>query len=408
MHFERLPQFHCSQQQLPVRDAYTQSKSFVSQQWGAQLIDKDDEQLVEVSHSAATTISNIRNLCPLLLSTNIQFDKRLPFVGRSINPHYHPRNSSRKCALPSTYDRLHDAHLRSRRSQPYNNRMETKPNPTTSPSSTRSPPEAECLTIQDLANETLSEVAEYLVNDPTAFTNLMLTCQRLTGVCEYIRYTSLSVQGSKGRRLLATLISGTPTAARYCKRAKRAWFKYWHEAEMYIMSALMCEALPLMDNLITLRIDAHTINVPHALDRMSKMGLIRLGHHPAFSAESMSRSASKLGGPYSPLTLPSVQNLMISGSYALSYIANHRPLTELNLESFLDYDDLADFVANAEETLLGDTLSILSLKVVRSVDLSTTLPLVSSTFPMLQRLSLKQASMKFTVGHTVYRLARPE
>ena len=248
--------------------------------------------------------------------------------------------------------------------------------------------------IESLANETLTQVAEHVIDDDIAFTGLMLTCKRLAGVCEYLRYTSLSVQGSKGRRLLAMLLSGSPTANRYCRRVKRAWFKYWHDAEMYIVSALMCEVLPLLVNLITLRIDAHTIDVNHTLNWMTRSGLIRSCRHPAYSLETLSSSAST----FSLLTLPNVQNIMIAGNYTLASIANHRSLTELTLESFLDYDDLADFLAGAENTLLGKTLSVLSIKLVRSIDLRMTVPVLSMSLRKLNRLSIEQAALNFMVS----------
>ncbi|KAJ2922082.1 hypothetical protein H1R20_g15013, partial [Candolleomyces eurysporus] len=244
--------------------------------------------------------------------------------------------------------------------------------------------------IQTLANETLSMIAERTMDDDRAFTGLMLASPRLAGVCEYLRYTSVTVQGTRGRRLLATLISGTPTSKRYCKLVKRAWFRYWHETEMYLVSTLMCEALPLMDNLITLRIDAHTIDEAHTLNRMDRAGLIRASLHPAFLLGS-STSNEIL---FSPLTLAKLENYMVSGSFSLVALTNHRTLSEIYLDCFMDRDDLAEFISKAECTILGHSLQTLSVKFVRSISLRLAIPLLSKAFPMIKNMSIEQASME--------------
>ncbi|KAJ2919621.1 hypothetical protein MD484_g758, partial [Candolleomyces efflorescens] len=248
--------------------------------------------------------------------------------------------------------------------------------------------------LYSLANETLSQVAEYLFDDQPSISSLMLVNRRLSGVCEYLRYTSLAVQGNRGRRMLASLISGSRTANRYCLTVKRAWFKYWQDAEMYLLSALMCEALARMVNLISLRIDGHSVDIPHVLIRMDKVGLIRSDRIPL---PSMGKNATN-GGPYSALSLPNMRNLMISGRLELAAIASHRPLTELTLESVLDYEDLSDILESADNTLLGRTLTVLSLKVVRSIDLKLVLPLVNNSFPNLRCCALEQTSIKFSAG----------
>ncbi|KAJ2917967.1 hypothetical protein MD484_g2468, partial [Candolleomyces efflorescens] len=255
--------------------------------------------------------------------------------------------------------------------------------------------------LHSLANETLSQVAAYLFDDQPSISNLMLVNKRLSGVCEYVRYTSLAVQGNRGRRMLASLISGSPTSDRYCLTVKRAWFKYWQDAETYLVSALMCEALARMINLISLRIDGHSVDIPHVLSRMDRVGLIRTDRIPL----SILGKSTTSGGPYSALSLPNMRNLMISGRLELTAIASHRPLTELTLETVLDYEDLSDILESAENTLLGRSLAVLSLKVIRSIDLGLVLPLVGNAFPNLRCCALEQTAIKFSVSIFICRRA---
>jgi hypothetical protein len=128
------------------------------------------------------------------------------------------------------------------------------------------------------------------------------------------------------------------------------------------------------------------------------MGLVRDGSHPAQVMEQMAQALQ----PFSPLTLPRIQNIMISGNYALASVAHHRALTELTLESFMDYDELADFVANAENTHLGNYLSVLSIKLVRSIDLASVIQVVSTAFPRLKMLAMEQSALDFLVSADLF------
>jgi hypothetical protein len=220
--------------------------------------------------------------------------------------------------------------------------------------------------MDSLANETLAEVAAYLKDRPRDVTALMLVNKRLAEVCEYLRYSTLTVQGSLGRRLIATLLSGTVLARKYCTTVKRIWFRFSRDAEMYLLSTMMSDVLPLLKSLITLKIDTHTLDTQHALGRLRKSGVVRSSLHPA-SVLSLIDSSSSLA---SSLNLPSLSYFMVSGLCDLSVISAYRSMYEVNIDSFMDYREFAKFVSSSTDSILGASLHTLSLKFSRSISLS--------------------------------------
>ncbi|TEB18815.1 hypothetical protein FA13DRAFT_1745189 [Coprinellus micaceus] len=227
--------------------------------------------------------------------------------------------------------------------------------------------------ILSLANETLIEIGRYLDPCPQDLRNYMSTCHGLSGAGEYVRYNTVVVSGREGCLLLAMLVSGTHTARRYCERIQRLWFRGWHDTDMFLNSELLSETLPLLTNLRTLWIEASPRD------------------HPAFAAFGPHDWTSQS----SPLVLPNLKYLRLSGEFSMHKIASHRALTELDLNSIMDGDEFAAFLDSVQDTLLGRHVETLAIRLCQELDLDFAVPLLAQAFPVLSRLSFEQSSLDF-------------
>ncbi|KAF6747820.1 hypothetical protein DFP72DRAFT_1074905 [Ephemerocybe angulata] len=236
-----------------------------------------------------------------------------------------------------------------------------------------------------LATETLSIVASALHSTPAMLTRFMLVCRRTADVGARVRYASLMLSGNKGRRTLAALLSGTPTSLSYCKLIQRLWYRGWADSDMHLNSALLAEVLPLLSDLTALWLDVNPLDATHLLKRVRKQGLVREQSHPIFAIADMAS-----GSPSSPMNLPRLGYLRITGDPVLGGLAFHRCLVSLDMAHVMDHEELANFASGADGTLLGKMLETLSLKFGRSVNLSLAFPLLGGVFPKLRNLSLEQ------------------
>ncbi|KAF6744360.1 hypothetical protein DFP72DRAFT_857661 [Ephemerocybe angulata] len=240
-------------------------------------------------------------------------------------------------------------------------------------------------TLLSLANETLTNIAAMIHESSYTLTSFMLTCTRTAGVAEQIRYTALIISGGQGRRILATLLSGSNTAKRYCTLVIRIWYRGWADTEMHLNASLLAETLPSLPNLTALWLDANPLDAIHLMARMKKHGITRECRHPAFNIADMSKSA-----PSSPWTVPKLGYLRLTGDPVMAGIAWNRRLVSLDMSHVLGHDEFANFLWGAENSNLGDALQTLSLKLGNAIEISIAFPLIGTTFPNLINLSLEQ------------------
>ncbi|KAF6750740.1 hypothetical protein DFP72DRAFT_851541 [Ephemerocybe angulata] len=210
--------------------------------------------------------------------------------------------------------------------------------------------------LLSLANETLTIVAALLASAPVALTRFMLACRRTVDVGEHVRYSSLILSGAQGRRLMAALLSGSTNIPSLLG---------WADSDLHLNTALLADVLPRLSNLKALWLDANPLDAIHLMERMKKNGIVRSRVHPALVIGDMAS-----GSPSSSLTLVS-----------------------LDVAHFLDHDDLANFLSASENTVLGDTLETLSLKLGKSLDIGLALPLVRHAYPNLRNFSLEQKQL---------------
>ncbi|KAF6752411.1 hypothetical protein DFP72DRAFT_1070358 [Ephemerocybe angulata] len=246
--------------------------------------------------------------------------------------------------------------------------------------------------LLSLANETLSHVSFFLSDDTDGFISFMLTCRRLDGAAAFVRYTSLLIEGAKGRRLMAALLSGSETSQRYRLLVKRIWFRGYHEKEMMVGAGLLAEVMQHTVNLVALWIETSMADTGPITERMKRRGIVRVRKHPAYSIEAVNEE----GGVAVPIILPRFSHYRISGDSSLLSLAHHRCLTELELCHMLDDDAFAKFLEEAENTNLGNHLEMLTIKVASSLDIKLSMYLLSDSFPSLRGLSVDQTSLDMT------------
>lgn len=232
----------------------------------------------------------------------------------------------------------------------------------------------------------------YLAPDDTS--RFMATCQRMSRVAERNRYTAIIVGPKHGRRLVSTLLSGTPVSNRYCTLVKRVWFRGWtYQRYTFETATLFCQALPFLTNLSSLWIEASPTDSSHLVKAMKRAALIRESVHPAeclLDIETCGRS-------FSPRTLPSLKYLKLAGDVSLVELGSFRNLEELELTVTLSHTGLAKVVSNAQDSVLGRNLKVLTMKLTQSVDSALAFPIIANAFPNLERLSLEQVGVKFEV-----------
>ena len=209
-----------------------------------------------------------------------------------------------------------------------------------------------------------------------------------------MRYNTVVISGREGCLLLAMLVSGTCTARRYCESIQRLWFRGWHDTDMFLNSELLSEALPLLTNLSTLWIEASPVDTVHLMERLDVEGVIRRREHPAFSVFA-SHDRTSLS---SPLVLPSLKYLRLSGEFSIHKIASHRALTELDLNSIMDGDEFAAFLDSVQDTILGQHVETLAIRLCQELDQEFVVPLLARAFPVLSRLSFEQSCLDFIVS----------
>ncbi|KAF6742984.1 hypothetical protein DFP72DRAFT_1080970 [Ephemerocybe angulata] len=251
-----------------------------------------------------------------------------------------------------------------------------------------------------LATETLDSIATNLQWSSPELTRFMLVCRRTAGVAERVRYSSLIISGGQGRRILATLLSGTRASDRYCSLVYRLWYRGWADTEMHLNASLLAETLPLLSNLAAIWLDANPIDAVHMMNRMKKTGMVRECIHPAFAMADMRDSE-----PCSLWTIPKLEYVRLTGDPVLAGLTWHRRLVSLEIAHVLDHDELANFLSGAENTLLGDALETLSLKLSKSISVSIAFPLIGDTFPHLRNFSIEQTCLP--IKDILVKLATP-
>lgn len=246
-----------------------------------------------------------------------------------------------------------------------------------------------------LPNETLSEIALYL--GAGKHTNsLMRTCRRLTGVVEYLRYSCIVVAGEQGKNLLVSLGSGTPTAHRYCRLVIRLWFRGWHTEDVedrMLMSYLFTTTLPLLSNMHTLLVESPSFDVDYLLRRMVTTGLVRENQHPSYSILDENNTPSRTN----ILSLLSLQNMRLSAPAHVLSLATNRPLANLDITIILDKKSFAALISGAENSVLGRSLTTLSLKMAGVLHIALAFPMIASAFTALQHLSIDQTDIDVRV-----------
>ncbi|KAF6745499.1 hypothetical protein DFP72DRAFT_1077464 [Ephemerocybe angulata] len=242
--------------------------------------------------------------------------------------------------------------------------------------------------IHFLAFETLYEIAAYLEDTPSDLTSLMLSCRHFALVTETVRYTTIVIEGSPGRRLLSTLLSGSEASERYLSKVTRMWYRGWYDCEVFLLSSLLCGVLARTPKLRTLWLEVDPTGCAQLTDCMKRFGLIRIAKHPASVLEDIS-----LGLASSPFTLPNLSYVRIAGASGVANIASHRSLSELDMHKTLDNSEFADLISSAEGSCLGQSLETLSIGVNGLVDTCLALPILSHAFPNIRNLSLEKTSL---------------
>ncbi|KAF6742486.1 hypothetical protein DFP72DRAFT_1081880 [Ephemerocybe angulata] len=256
-------------------------------------------------------------------------------------------------------------------------------------SASKPPPRQPKPWILFLAFELLDEIAQYISDTPSDLTSFMLSCRQTAFVAESVRYTTITVEGSPGRKLLSTLLSGSPTANRYLLKISRIWYRGWYDCEIFLLSSLLCEVLHRTSNLRTLWLNIDPAGCAQLTDCMKRLGLMRIAHHPATILRDIHLGADAS----SPLNLPNLLYLRITGAFQIANIAAHRYLSELEMHQVLNHEEFAKFISTAEDGHLGSSLETLSIKLNRTLDTCLTLPILSHAFPNLRNLALDKSSL---------------
>lgn len=258
--------------------------------------------------------------------------------------------------------------------------------------------------ILSLPNEILLEIARHLKRGAKDLTSLMQTCHRICRVVEYTRYNSIVVCGTKGKHLLSTLLSGSTSSTSYCNCVKRLWFRAPQsnsrdaeskdKREFFLIATLISQVLTVLPNLSSLWIEYQNKDCSLLSSRLKRTGAIRSNEHPASCL--MAIDTAKF--PVSPLSLPSLRFLRLTGDPSLISLSFHRALSDLEIHFHLNHSSFAEFITSAEGTVLGRSLKFLGIRLSRTLDIATALPLVSQAFPLLERVSLEQSTIDFVVS----------
>ncbi|KAJ3510671.1 hypothetical protein NMY22_g15905 [Coprinellus aureogranulatus] len=248
------------------------------------------------------------------------------------------------------------------------------------------------VSLLSLPNELLSELGSHFLGDEDSrhLTSFMLACRRTSGIAEYLRYTSVTVLGERGYRLLAMLVSGSEVSMRYCALVKRLWFRGKDDERVRLTSHLLSVILPRLVNLRTLTIDARMTDTKQLLEKLGTTGIVREQRHPALS---MSKAWLDRAD-FSILAMPNVRFLRVAGAVEVWKLGSFRALTELDLDFIMDIDTFANFLFCAEGSVLGGTLHTLSLRFSRMVALVMAFPMLSDAFHSLEHLYVEHGAFK--------------
>ncbi|KAF6743182.1 hypothetical protein DFP72DRAFT_1053341 [Ephemerocybe angulata] len=223
--------------------------------------------------------------------------------------------------------------------------------PTLSSSQERNP-EAKLKTgIQFLAFETLDQIAQYLFYTPADLTSFMLVCRYMALVAEDVRYKTIIIEGTVGRKQLSNLLSGSDPSKRCLLKILRIWYRGW------------------TPNLQTLWLNIDNAGCAHLIECMKRSGLTRKAEHPAVVIRDISI------GPFSFLTLPNLHYLRITGPFKIGSIGAYRHLSELEMQKPLNHEEFAEVISIAE----GNTC--------------LALPILSHAFPNIRNLAFDKASL---------------
>ena len=159
------------------------------------------------------------------------------------------------------------------------------------------------------------------------------------------------------------------------------------------MSYLFAATLPLLTNMHTLLVDSPSFDIDYLLRRMVATGLVRENRHPSFCILDGNNNTSSTN----ILSLLSLQNMRISAPAHMLSLATNRPLTNLDITVILDKGAFASLVSGAENSLLGRTLTTLSLKMAGVLHVALSFPMIASAFVALKHLSMDQTDMDIRV-----------
>lgn len=126
---------------------------------------------------------------------------------------------------------------------------------------------------------------------------------------------------------------------------------------------------------------------------MKRVGIVRESSHPANSLIEI----AAYGATLTPLTLPRLKYLKIAGDASLGELAQYRYLEELDINVNLTHKTFANFISSAHDSILGENLKILSIKLSQIMETPLTFPMLANAFPKLERLSLEHATVDFEV-----------
>lgn len=247
--------------------------------------------------------------------------------------------------------------------------------------------------MQDLPLEIIYHLATFLEFDSADLGSLMRTCRHVSFAVEYLRYTSIVLFGESGIRLMTTLLSGTPTSMRYCKRVKCLWFRGWNDTNVYLYSTLLGQVLVRLDNLLAFWMESTHLDVDQLLVRLKHNGVARTRIHPSELISDIARGERT----YSRMSLPNLRVMRLTGEPTISALVHNRPLKELDLNFFLQPTHLAEFITAVEGSILQDTLETLCIKIARIVDMKLAFPILARVLPAISRLSLEQSIIDFEV-----------
>ena len=244
-----------------------------------------------------------------------------------------------------------------------------------------------------IANETLHDIATSGDECPGNLTSVVRVCRTTSAICAYVRYTSIYISETQGQALLATLLSGSSTSNQYTLMVKRIWLEGGLFEDMDITTTLFSQAVAFMDNLISIVVTGDTIDPNQFVEGMRRNGLIRESRHPAFT---LTVPVGK-PGRFSKFNLPWLRSVRISADAHLLRSVHHRPLTELIVDDSLSNTNWASFMDMVDGTILSKTLTRLSLKLSRTIDIRMAMFILSETFPLLYAIALQRGGIQLAV-----------